>query len=533
MSSLPVSLTQELSGPVESLLISGGDSRLELDQCSTFNRYGCQPWPRPSALAFASSTATTISEQGFRAAAGMRRELLKCANTTGLEQACDRELEWLRDRLKCTLGVESGTEIVFSASGTDSAVHAVYIAQEVLGAPAVNVIVGVEETGSGIPQAIAGCHFDSCTSQGGVVERGERIPGFAKQAASIRIPVRANGEPRSHSVIDQHVLAVIHEASAAGKQVVLYAMDHSKLGWRGPSLACLREINARWGRTVQVVVDACQFRCSRARLRSYLEHGFIVLITGSKYLAGPPFSGALLVPRDVSTVMERVRIVPSGLALYSARNNWPVRWCGVRQALQARSNVGQLLRWAAAEEQLRAYFAVPASYRSLALRMFAGTVHGFIAERSNLQLVPVSQPLTDERIDDEEMGNPTIFPFVIRHCGKLLSAEACHLLYRALNCDVSQLLARSGSAEQRGIAAALCHVGQPVSVLNPVHGLAGALRISASARMVSETWCPTDEANSLRKLRQYVAQIPLVLDKLDLLLENFDSLQTLKTCSPL
>jgi hypothetical protein len=513
---------------LEYLLITGGDPRLEVDPLRGLNRFGCRPWPRPEALTFASSTASTISCRGFAAAAAMHRQLLQSEDERELENACNDQAERLRDRLRTILELTgSGVEIVFSPSGTDSEVHALYVAQQVLGGPVVNVIVAADETGAGIPEAAVGRHFSSRTAQGAAVLKGERIPGFAHDTASIPIPLRENGVLRSNAAIDQEVLAAIAQSLGTGKRVVLHAMDSSKFGWRCPSLDCLRETQERWGRSVQVVIDACQFRLSRPRLKYYLNQGFIVLITGSKYFAGPPFSGALLVPAAVSAVMEHADTVPPGLKLYANRNDWPVRWHGVRSKLPAHPNIGQFLRWAAAMEELRAYFAVPAFYRALALRKFSSAVQRLISETPNLELLPgYDRPGTEAL--DEEMAIRTIFPFFVRRHGKLLGVEACHKIYRALNCDMSHLLSDSATDEQRQIAATLCHIGQPVKVRHPLQGAVGTLRISASAGVVSETWSASGEAASAGKINRRLDragdQVERVLDKIGLLVENLDAL---------
>jgi hypothetical protein len=515
-----------LSGRLEYLLTTGGDPRLDVDPIRMLNRYGCRAWPQPDVLTFASSTATSISPRGFAAAAAMHQQLLQCDDEVELENACNRQAERLRDQIRTALELEgSGVEIVFSPSGTDSEVHALYVAQQVLAGPIVNVIAAADETGKGVPEAAAGCHFSSRTAQGAAVVKGERIPGFGADTTSIAIPLRKDGTVLSNAAIDQEVLAAVAQSMAAGKRVVLHVMDNSKLGWRCPSLECVRGIEERWGNSVQVIVDACQFRLSRPRLKYYLSQGFLVLITGSKFLAGPPFSGALLVPAAVSGVMERANAIPEGLRLYANRSDWPVRWQGVRSGLWTRSNAGQLLRWAAAAEELRAYFAVPASYRLQALGLFSSTVQRLIAERPNLQAVPAYEGSGWDAIDDEEMAGPTVFPFLVRRHGALLSFDACQRMYRALQCDVSHLLPDSASAGQRELAGTPCHLGQPVEVRFPSEGAVGALRISASARVVLETWCATSETAPLGKLKQQFEQVRRMLDKLDLLVENFDALR--------
>jgi hypothetical protein len=520
-----------LSAPLESLLTAGGDPRLNIHPVRMLNRYSCRSWPNPEAFTFASSTASNISERGFAAAAAIRRQLLGWTGTTDLATACNRQAERLRAQIRTTLRLDrSGVEIVFSPSGTDSEVHALYVAQALLGGPLVNVIVAADETGSGAPEATRGLHFSSFTAQGEPVFKGERIPGFADDTTNISIPLREkDGELRGNAAIDRAVAAAVAESVASGKRVVLHTMDSSKFGWRCPSSECVRQIQENWGRSVQVIVDACQMRLSRPRLGYYLSRGFLVLITGSKYFAGPPFSGALLVPAAVSAVMERMDSIPAGLRLYANGNDWPIRWRGVRAKLRSVPNVGQLLRWCAAAEEMRAYFDVPAAYRLSALQKFASTVEELLAGRQNLQLLPAYESsgveaLGPAALDDEEMATRTIFPFLVRRHGKLLSLDDCARVYRALHCDMSHLLPALAPVAQRHVAAASCQIGQPVPVLDRSEGAVGTLRISASARVVSETWRASGESGPPNELNRRLDQVRLILDKIDLLLENLDAL---------
>jgi hypothetical protein len=386
----------------------------------------------------------------------------------------------------------------------------------------VPVIVGSDETGSGTARAISGCHFSSSTAQGDAVTEGERIEGFSENAARIEIPLRDGcGSLRSSEAIDGEVLAAVSGAVAAGKSVVLLAMDGSKFGSRCPSFDCLRRVKTNWGRSVQIVVDACQVRTGRRRIRYYLDHDFMVLVTGSKFFTGPPLSGALLVPAAASSVMKQATAVPAGLGLYTNRNDWPASWHGVRSGLPSRPNIGQLLRWAAAVEEMRGYFNVPTYYRSLALQEFSRAVSRLIADRANLGLLPA---FGQSGLDNEEMGTRTIFPFAVS-CGvKALSVEECGKIYRALNRNVSALLPRSTTARERELAARLCHIGQPVGIPDSTGGIAGTLRISAGARVVSGTWRHAGTAAALRELAQEFEQVRIILDKIDLLVRHIDAL---------
>ena len=187
------------------------------------------------------------------------------------------------------------------------------------------------------------------------------------------------------------------DAIRAGNGVVLHAMDHSKLGSAGPSLACLREICALAPGAVQVVVDACQARLSRARLAWYLDQGFLVLITGSKFFAGPPLCGALLIPDALRAAIGRIAEVPAGLADYTGRDDWPDCFGLIRAQLSAAANVGQALRWRAAVADIRAYFAVPELFRRVALAEFAATATRTIARYPELALLPEPERLRRRR----------------------------------------------------------------------------------------------------------------------------------------
>ena len=239
--------------------------------------------------------------------------------------------------------------------------HAVYVARAVLGTPMVSVIVAADETGSGVADASCGKHFNTLTAQGMAVEKGashSRPRRGCRDASPFRCATPPAARARS-TQMDETVMAAVSRAVSAGNRVLLHVMDHSKLGGRCPSLDCLRHIRQRWGEAVQIVVDACQMRLGRRRLAWHLAQGHLVLITGSKFFTGPPFCGALLVPASLSAPMVALASVPTGLCDYTSRSDWPVAWRGVRAMLREQMNLGQLLRWTAALEEMRAYFAVP------------------------------------------------------------------------------------------------------------------------------------------------------------------------------
>src|SRR5580692_2702304 len=107
----------ELFAPLDSLLITGGDSRLTLNPATGLNEYGCQSTPCPETLSFSSSTATSISERAYSRAQDAREVLMRSAIDAGIEAAFDERLEEMRDELRFFLGLKPAqADVVFSPS---------------------------------------------------------------------------------------------------------------------------------------------------------------------------------------------------------------------------------------------------------------------------------------------------------------------------------------------------------------------------------------------------------------------------------
>ena len=60
-------------------------------------------------------------------------------------------------------------------------------------------------------------------------------------------------------------------------------------------------------------------RCEISALSEYLNAGFCVLSTGSKFFSGAPFSGLLLVPNQAKSYLSSQASVP-GLGNYFAKD---------------------------------------------------------------------------------------------------------------------------------------------------------------------------------------------------------------------
>jgi hypothetical protein len=488
------------------LLVEGGDARIALDPDGGLNKYGCPPLPDTGLVALGSSTASVVSEAGFAAADRLRDRLILAAEPDANLYA--RELERVRRELLDLCGISdlAGVATVFAASGTD--VH--LIAAQLVGAgsasPALAVMVDAGETGSGVPAALAGRHFSAHAALGGEVAAGNAIDGGAALEVAT-VPVRLpDGTPRPAVDVDAEVEALV--TAAAGRRVLLTLVDVSKSGLVAPSPACVLALQGRLSESVEVLVDACQFRIAPATLRAYLERGFMVALTGSKFVTGPSFSGVLLMPAPVAARLRRCALPPA-LRAYSSRAEWPRDW-GSAGVLDDVANFGLLLRWEAALEELRAFHALPQPQVARFLHAFAQAVQQRLGSDPLFEPLPVPQidrrPLIEAASWDHIQ---TIFPFLLYHprtpAGRvpLSRAETAHI-YRLLQTDLDIPGARMRF-----------QLGQPVACGSRDGVPVSALRLCASARLVVEAL-----AEGGRNAAAVMGKALAALDKAALLLQS-------------
>src|ERR1700736_6195376 len=221
----------ELFLPLYRLLSGGGDPRLTVDPASGVNAYGCRPAPCPDTLSFASSTATSISERAYDRVSMARESLMQTAIAVGIDAAFDARIETMRQRLKAYLGLSrTGADVVFSPSGTDSQLQALFLAPALLGPAWTTVIVAADQTGSGTADTARGYHFSAATANGSRVRRGEPIAGLADSV--VRIALRSlypPGKCHPKADSDRQVLGAVESSIANGSNVLLQIMDSSKL----------------------------------------------------------------------------------------------------------------------------------------------------------------------------------------------------------------------------------------------------------------------------------------------------------------
>jgi len=514
-------ILENLAKPTEYLLMSGGDLRLTIDEIELLNKYGCRPFPRPDAFTFASSTATSISNFAFDKTDKVRRILIHDSLKKGFLSTTLAFSELLKSNLRKVLKIKDDCQIIFSPSGTDAALQIAAITQIISDKEITHVLVASDETGSGVPSALKGCHFENTTALNQPVTKGEKIDGF-RDVDLVKIPLRdLNGELKSTAQLDSEVFAAISKTNEFGKHIVLHIMDQSKLGYQSPSEQLIKSLKKLPNLSIQFVVDASQLRLDPKDIHNYLNKGYIITITGSKYFTGPPYSGALILPKNVSNYINAVKTtLPKGLSTYYNHSDWPSSWYCSKD-LSEGFNYGSNMRWNAAIVEMERYYKTPILYRNMGIEMFCNFVEDSIKEASFLEPLFIDRATT-KAFDSKEFGLRnicTIFPFFILKKDNVLSIDNVKKLYTLLNSDISNYFEDS-PLEIIRLAAQKCHIGQPVNVKYGNDLQSAVLRISLGARVISESWVNRDISLFFRNIETQMNQITVILKKIELILNN-------------
>ena len=516
-----IPILENLAKPTEYLLMAGGDLRLNIDEIELLNKYGCRPFPRPDAFTFASSTATSVSNFAFDKTDKVRSILISNSLKYGFKKATLELAELLKYNLRKIFKIDDACEIIFSPSGTDSSLQIAAITQIISNKDITHVLIASDETGSGVPAALKGCHFENTTALNYPVKKGDQIEGF-RDIELIKIPFRdENGALKSSAQLDEEVFNAVSKTNNLGRHVVLHTMDQSKLGYQSPSEKLIKKLNTIDKLSMQIIVDGSQLRLDPKDIQNYLNKNYIVTITGSKYFTGPPYSGALILPESVSNLIHSAEnTLPKGLKQYYNHSDWPATWfCS--QDLSDGYNYGSYMRWNAAIVEMDRYYKTPVLYRNMGIEMFCNFVDDSIKDATFLEPLYGDETNTNT-YKSKEFGIRnirTIFPFFILKNNEVLSIDNVKKLYTLLNSDLSDQF-EDAPLEIIRLAAQKCHIGQAVNVKYGNDIESAILRISLGARVISESWVNRDISLFFRNIEAQMSQITIIIKKIELILSH-------------
>ncbi len=449
------------------ILSSGTDERSAIG-ADGLSKYGCAPYPRP-VVAFASCTASTVTPRGWSAARSAWQQFQEAAKQSGSLAAADAMGTRIQQTLLALMELADvpGLNVVLTPSGSDAETIASFFAALPDETPIVNVVVGAREVGSGTVLAAGARYFSERVPAG-----RSRVPGETVDAALAgritvhEVKVRSDtAAERSPDDLDAEIRDLVESSLQIHARVVVHIVAHSKTGVHAPRLDTMNELIARHGERIVPIIDAAQGRFSRRGLRDYVSRGFMVILTGSKFYGGPPFSGCLLLPgRFLPRDPKSIRF-PAGFSDYLTPAQLPAGWTAARQSIEPTANVGLLMRWSAAIEEMRAYYATSARARYRILRFFESQAPIILGRSRLLRLINAPVPVLGDDVERLLESKTTVFSFrVNRSTGQQLDHATLSRWNRWMNRDISSMAPDSVPSKTREAARLCFQLGQAVHV---------------------------------------------------------------------
>ena len=275
----------------ESLIVSGGDTRLDLSADGT-NRYGVNPVQFEGVFNRGSCTCSPFSPGGFAAAINL------------YDRLTDDSFERVRDeharKIKSLINHpgQDRFDIFFAPSGSDLCYYQLLFAKLIdPDRDVFNLVTCPEELGSGSNVAFEGRFYSSRNQFGDVLTPGDRLSDSLNVQCA-QLPARDE-----HGVIVNHhreIFDLVHEHyrshSVNGNLVI-----GSKSGIEN-NVTIVSQVPD----SVLWTIDLCQYRASSLLINGLIGMNCSVMLTGSKFYQAPPFCAALLVPKTVSERLTNV-----------------------------------------------------------------------------------------------------------------------------------------------------------------------------------------------------------------------------------
>ncbi len=320
-------------------------------------------------------------------------------------------------------------------------------------------------TGSGVGDAAGMRHHSAAAPQADSVQPGEPISGMVDGSIVAFEPVRENIDVQDGTALREYIDVKKEQTNASS--VLLHAIAGSKTGMHQPPLVVADALAAE---DVLVCIDACQMRVTPEYIRSQLDKGYIVLLTGSKFYGGPPFAGAVLLPpkraREIEALAAMEGGIPSGLAEYFTADDVPEEAMPLlKSKFPSIPNTGLALRWTAALHSMERFRSAPAFMTNRVAKRWVSRVRA-LAEG----FYPAVEVLEAQGIDEEEEhrigGVNTIVSLMIRTGGSdggMLGVKGLKQLQLLLGTDLSDLCDGVTFPESaKGVAEIRAQLGQPV-----------------------------------------------------------------------
>lgn len=503
------------------IMATGGDARVITENKSGLNTYGHSPFPK-FAVQYSSCTGNTISVSAYSYVASFLNVLTHEHQQELNTDFYIREFELIRKKIASYYELSPEVEMVFGSSGTD--IELIQLALSLsLGKSVHNIVLAANEVGSGTENAAKGCYFSDLTPTGYNCKIGEEIPGFSNHRISYaNIDIRdCRGNIVNEDIIHKAYIAEIDFAIRSGKRAIVHTIHRSKTGLIVPHYDIIYEIVKDYGDHIDLVVDCCQGRVSIKKVNEYLNLGASLLLTGSKFYSGPPFSGILLLPVKYRKYPIDINNY-SGLRQFFSIPEYPLRWQkDIPQITDDENNLGLLLRWKAAVYEMNKVFLIPNHRIEFVINSFTNLARRMISQTTFLnEISAFSQTIEDTCPTNTKSPFElnTIITFAIYGLdGSELTIEDAKIIHKALYTNLEPYLSQSNK-----ILSLIVQLGQPVKIKQNCDGKWGAnLRIALSSNLIGELGLLDDDIIHMR----FYSDMQMIHDKIKLVLQNLDLLR--------
>ena len=493
-----------LACPTHQLLTTGGDERLRVHwEESDLNRLRVSPRPKTEMVIRSGSTACPPTDEGFERADMLRQGLLESALKGNLPNAFSREMENVRKKIIHLLHLDrmdSPPVVITTSSGTDAEMVIVQLALALAseatnggdstkyGFPDItNIFVSVDDLDQNKLKAGSLRHIGSLTPSGRIVSR-EVLEGAPD--GKLNLKIYPDYESQNNCLKDLDTLEngleqLIHKIIIdEGQLAILHLVVSSATGLSFPEPEFLVRLKQQYGKKLIAVADAVQMRCDERHLAAFVESGCCVLLTGSKFMGGPPFCGAVLLPVDeAASINDLVK----GIGDYISTDDVDFRLPEIRKNLPGFKNYGLLLRWNAALEDMERYYALERKVRQDIISRWHETIVDFVADEPYLRVTQAEEAFKALH-DCNRIGELATLVLVTLHppnivgdrLADLLEADSLEHVVAFMAADISTHLPSEADSTEHQIAARSCLPGQPV-VFKPRSDILAALPVSIRA----------------------------------------------------
>lgn len=377
-------------------LTQGGGTSIQIDEASGLNAFhvAAAPISDPS---YASSFANSISVGAFASVQRLFADFDAPYDIAGRDYGT--QLEKLRLRIRDSYSLPHSVDIVFAASSVELEYVALALGNRDNRSGLANIVLGLEDADTGCAQAAIGLYAADLTPNGQQVIPG--APVDTELAARIQLtslPLRdLASDPIPSEDIMLSIASAVDLALREGRQPMVRVVHGSLTGLVAPSTSHLDSLRRRFGPAMSLIVDATQGRISRDNIAAYLSRGATVLLSGSKFMGGPPSSAFALVP---AAARSGLIPLPAGFDTVFSRHEWPASWPGAER-LPDLANLGLLTRLSAAIYELELY-------ATLAPGELRRVVHQFDAAAKRLmrELAFGSVSVEHSRYTNEDQARP-------------------------------------------------------------------------------------------------------------------------------